>query len=54
MVMKDDNWCQNLPNLLMCLALVYKLGWLQDSSKSKTWAFAEIESFARKLDYLYS
>ena len=32
--MKDDNWCQNLLNLLMCLALVYKLGWLQVSSKS--------------------
>ena len=33
-VMKDDNWCQDLLNLLMCLALVYWLGWLQVSSKS--------------------
>ena len=31
--MKDDNWCQNLLNS-MRLTLVYKLGWLQVSSKS--------------------
>ena len=34
MPMKDDNWRQNLLNLLMCSALVYKLEWSQVSSKS--------------------
>ena len=33
-VIKDDNWYENLLNLLMCLDLVYKLGWLQGSYKS--------------------
>ena len=32
--MKDEKWCQNLVNLLMCLALVHKLGGLQVYSKS--------------------
>ena len=54
-LMKDDNWCQTLLNLL-CLTLVYKLEWLQVSSKSFALYFLKgtQESFARELDYLYS